>query len=118
MAANSFTLKSWSVTLTTGILALVATGKIQHNVAIVVLPLLLFWFLDSYYLMLERRFRALFDHVRISRAACDFDLSFDKIERQLSQQSNLHWWRCLFSPIEWLFYVSLGILAVIAGGLL
>ena len=53
MATNSFMLKGWAVTLVAGIFALSAkdTNKIFFIVAYI--PIILFWFLDSYYLQLE-----------------------------------------------------------------
>ena len=58
MAENSRSCKVWSVTLVAAILVLVArTGEPKHAL-IAVVPILLFLFLDSYYLALERAFIA------------------------------------------------------------
>ena len=58
MAGNSRSCKVWSVTLVAAILVLVArTGEPKHAL-IAVVPILLFLFLDSYYLALERAFIA------------------------------------------------------------
>ena len=57
MAENSRSCKVWCVTLVAATLVLVArTGEPQHAL-IALVPTLLFLFLDSYYLGLERRFR-------------------------------------------------------------
>ena len=56
MAENSRSCKVWCVTLVAAILVLVArTGEPQHAL-IALVPTLLFLFLDSYYLALERAF--------------------------------------------------------------
>ena len=56
MAENSRSCKVWCVTLVAAILVLVArTGEPQHAL-IALVPTLLFLFLDSYYLALERSF--------------------------------------------------------------
>ncbi len=56
MAENSRSCKLWCVTLVAAILVLVArTGEPRH-VLIALVPTLLFLFLDSYYLALERAF--------------------------------------------------------------
>ena len=56
MAENSRSCKVWCVTLVAAILVLVArTGQPQHAL-IALVPTLLFLFLDSYYLALERAF--------------------------------------------------------------
>ena len=57
MAENSRSCKVWCVTLVAATLVLVArTGKADHAL-IAVSPVALFYVLDAYYLMLERRFR-------------------------------------------------------------
>ena len=58
MAENSRSCKVWCVTLVAATLVLVArTGEPQHTL-IALVPTLLFLFLDSYYLALERSFIA------------------------------------------------------------
>jgi len=61
VAANSFLLKGWSVTLATAVLALVAKDSSPRLAVIAVLPCASFWLLDAYYLGIERELRALFE---------------------------------------------------------
>ena len=57
MAENSRSCKVWCVTLVAATLVLVArTGEPRHAL-IALAPMALFYVLDAYYLMLERRFR-------------------------------------------------------------
>ena len=57
MGDNSRHCKVWCVTLVSAVLVLVArTGNPDHAL-IAVLPTILFWCLDAYYLLLEWRFR-------------------------------------------------------------
>ena len=61
MAENSRSCKVWCVTLVSAILVLVArTGKAEHAL-IALAPTALFYLLDAYYLLLERRFRNSYD---------------------------------------------------------
>ena len=61
MAENSRSCKVWCVTLVSAILVLVArTGEAEHAL-IALAPTALFYLLDAYYLMLERRFRKSYD---------------------------------------------------------
>ena len=61
MADNSRSCKVWCVTLVAATLVLVArTGEPRHAL-IALTPTVLFYLLDSYYLMLERRFRKSYD---------------------------------------------------------
>jgi len=64
MANNSFMLKGWAVTLVAGVFALSAKDANQMYFLIAYIPIVLFWFLDSYYLQLERKFRVLYNKVR------------------------------------------------------
>lgn len=61
---NSFLLKGWVMTLTAAILALSA-GRLSWQIALSgIVPLLGFWYLDSYFLRQERLFRALYEDAR------------------------------------------------------
>lgn len=79
MGNNSFALKGWSVGMMIAIYAF--AGQNSHKAVVVTLiPLIVFWFLDSYYLTLERKFRVLYDDVRLRKEdEIDFDMNFDNI---------------------------------------
>ena len=79
MGNNSFALKGWSVGMMIAIYAF--AGQNSHKAVVVTLiPLIVFWFLDSYYLTLERKFRALYNDVRLRKEdEIDFDMNFDNI---------------------------------------
>ena len=57
MGDNSRSCKIWCVTLVAAILFLSAQMEEANHVLIAFAPAFLFWFLDSYYLSLERAFR-------------------------------------------------------------
>jgi Flp pilus assembly protein TadB len=62
----SFQMKGWALTIVTVLLTLYATtvdSTTHGNVAfifIAIVPTVLFWFLDSYYLQQERKFRGIY----------------------------------------------------------
>ena len=66
LAQNSFTIKGWSVVLVSALFALAAYKANIQFVVISLLPIFVFWFLDGYYLWQERRFRAFYNHVRVT----------------------------------------------------
>lgn len=76
MASNLFFLKGWSITLVAGLFALAAKDTDRLYMLLAYYPLLIFWLLDGYFLSQERRFRSLYDHVRL-RAEADIDFSMD-----------------------------------------
>jgi len=68
-AQNSFAVKGWSITLSSAILTFLFSQEARidiHDAAYLValLPALIFWALDGYYLYQERSFRCLYDDVR------------------------------------------------------
>lgn len=66
LAGNSANAKTWCVTLVAGLLAL-AAGKEANWVTFLkvsYLPVVLFCFIDMYYLYLERFFRAKYEEIR------------------------------------------------------
>ncbi len=65
LAQNSFGYKGWAITLVTGTLALAAAeGMPRFLVLVALVPIVVFWGLDGYYLRQERLFRKLYDAVR------------------------------------------------------
>lgn len=60
MNANSFQVKTWTVSI---IVALAVNSKNYMYILISVVPTILFWTLDSYYLQQERKFRGLYKDV-------------------------------------------------------
>lgn len=65
MAGNSFLLKGWTVTLVSAIFALAQKDANRAYLLVPILPGLIFWFLDGYFLRQERLYRKLYDHVRL-----------------------------------------------------
>lgn len=75
MAGNLFLLKGWSITLIAALFALSAKDSNKLYMLLAYYPLIVFWVLDGYFLSLERRFRALYDHVRcLSEDQIDFSM--------------------------------------------
>lgn len=65
MAGNSFLLKGWTVTIVSAIFALAQKDANTAYLLVPILPALIFWFLDGYFLRQERLFRKLYEHVRL-----------------------------------------------------
>jgi len=76
MAGNLFLLKGWSITLIAALFALAAKDSNQFYILIAYFPLFIFWSLDGYFLSQERKFRALYDHVRkLEESQIDFSMN-------------------------------------------
>jgi hypothetical protein len=63
MNTNSFQLKGLAITLLSAFAAIFAANQKIIFLLIPILPTLLFWFLDSYYLQMERKFRGIYNDV-------------------------------------------------------
>ena len=91
---NSFALKGWSITITTALFAFAGIRENTIFLWIGLIPIGFFWILDSYYLWLERKFRKLYDRVRIDKYT-DFNMSIKGIKICFP----------IFRPAEWLYYI-------------
>lgn len=63
MNQNSFRIKGWMITLVSALLALYASSERVVYILIAIVPAVVFWFLDAYYLQQERRFRGVYNDV-------------------------------------------------------
>ncbi|MFL6261646.1 MAG: hypothetical protein ACJ76Y_18270 [Thermoanaerobaculia bacterium] len=76
MASNSFLLKGWSVTLASALFGLSAKDAEPKLALLALLPILVFWGLDAYYLGYERQFRVLYTKaIDLSNPATDFTMT-------------------------------------------
>ena len=107
MASNSFSLKGWAVTLVAGIFALAGKDTDKMFFGIAYIPIIIFWGLDSYYLLQERLYRALYDKVRNMNDS-DVDFSMNISLQEFKTEKNT-FWNCLKSKTEIWFYIPLAI---------
>lgn len=63
MNLNSFQIKGWTTVILSALLALYASTENEILIIVCIIPTIVFWFLDSYYLMLERKFRGLYKDI-------------------------------------------------------
>lgn len=113
MAENSRSCKVWCVTLVAATLVLVArTGEPQHAL-IALVPTLLFLFLDSYYLALERAF--IKSQNNFVAKVHESSLKLTDIYRVAPTEMRLSLVvRCLGSVSIWLFYPLVAITIFLA----
>jgi hypothetical protein len=114
MAANSFWLKGWSVTLVAAIVALAAKDADPRFALLAVVPVLIFWLLDAYFLRQERMYRKLYDHVRLHRSEeVDFSLDATRFAGQVQGLGGV-----MFSvTLCWFYAGLLAVSAVVAAAI-
>ena len=109
MAKNSFALKGWAVTLVAGVFALASKDAEKLFCLIAYAPILIFWALDSYYLMQERLYRSLYNKVRVMpEEQINFDMNTKVPEFKNTKNT---WISCVASKTEMLFYIPLALLS-------
>ena len=63
MNTNSFQIKGWTVTIVSAMLAIYVSSKNSYFILAGIFPNIIFWFLDSFYLQQERKYRGLYNDV-------------------------------------------------------
>ncbi len=108
MANNSFLIKGWTITL---VVATLLLKGIEDLIFIAIIPLLVFWVLDSYFLKQERMYRELYTWVTENRLKSDeFILNMDASRFE----SNVHSvFRTMRSKTLGVFYVMIFTLVII-----
>lgn len=74
MAQNAFYVKGWSITLVAVVLALgdddlLSTAERPYLLGLILVVWLAFWYLDAYFLRLERMYRKLYEYVVANKDA-------------------------------------------------
>ncbi|NQE06461.1 hypothetical protein C5S32_11380 [ANME-1 cluster archaeon GoMg1] len=108
MAFNSFMIKGWAITLV--VVALLLKGT-EYQICIAFIPLLVFWFLDAYFLWQERMYRKLYEWVINNRLKTDeylFDMNAYRFKDKVQSRVRI----MLSITLGW-FYGSIAILIII-----
>ena len=100
LASNSFLIKSWSLTLIVAAMVLIARKDMEnpHLVLPLILPVLVFWFLDGYFLWQERLFRKLYEEIR-REPDTDYNMGIGRYKTEI------RWFKTTFSRTLIPFYL-------------
>ncbi|MBI5061335.1 MAG: hypothetical protein HZB67_03395 [Candidatus Aenigmarchaeota archaeon] len=111
MANNSFILKGWSVTLATGIIWFSWSSSVTNLIYLALLPVLIFWGLDAYYLRQERLFRKLYEHSIKNRKRSEYlSLNTEICENKVNS-----WFRTLFSSTLLVLHGAIILVIIVIG---
>jgi hypothetical protein len=103
MNTNSFQMKGWMVAIVSALLAIYADKQNYLYPLIAVLPAVIFWFLDAYYLWQERKFRGLYNDVAgVSKNQQTIELF--AMRPDLYKGSDYSYWKVFFSVTIWPVY--------------
>lgn len=109
MNTNSFQIKGWNITIVSAILVIFASTNNNYFLLSAIFPSIIFWFLDAYYLMQERKFRGLYNDVagisdkpkEIKTFAMQLDLYSKDTDIKYS------FWNVFWSTTIWKLYLSI-----------
>ena len=105
MGNNSFALKGWSVGIMIAIYAFAGQNS-NKAVIITLIPLIVFWILDTYYLSLERKFRMLYDDVRYKdEKEINYSMNFNDINIKIGEVKKINFAKIMFSKSILPFYL-------------
>jgi hypothetical protein len=106
MAGNSAHCKTMSITILSALLVLLASTKMLEYIWVCLIPVALFYFLDSYYLHLEQQFRERYNWV----VEKHHDGGLEDKELYFIKPGNEKWPKALKSPSTWPVYFAKAIL--------
>lgn len=126
MNQNSFQMKKWAIAILSALLAIfvasidskTGTGNVD-SILIAIVPTLIFWLLDSYYLQQERKLRGIYNDVALLTEESEriiireFEIPFNKYSG-----SQYCFFRVMWSKTEWPLYFILIVGLIIASILL
>lgn len=115
MSTNSFMLKGWAVTLVAGTFALSNMESNNLFFLIAYVPIILFWFLDAYYLQLERKYRKLYNDTL--EKPCD-EVDFKILVLPSKFEDKTYFCQSLLSRTEIGFYLPMALLVAVVISLL
>ena len=103
MSTISAIFKGFAATIVAGISAISYSSTNIWVLGLSFLPVLVFAVLDIYYLKLERKFRFLFDQVRLDEHEIDFSMKLTNDPIEIIK-AKARTWGCIKSPSIYLFY--------------
>ena len=110
LAANSFQMKGWMLTIVSALLGFFAESGNTKFALVAILPVLVFWGLDAYYLQQERKFRGIYNDVVTPNKARKVGL-FEMPIKNYSDES-YSFWNVFTSRTMLLLYLSVTIILV------
>lgn len=103
MSTNSAIFKGFAATIVAGVSAITFAEINTWVLGFSFLPVLAFFILDIYYLKMERKFRFLYDQVRLDKREIDFSMKLTNDPIEIIQ-AKARTWDCIKSPSIYLFY--------------
>lgn len=105
MGNNSFALKGWAVGVMIAVYSF-ASSNTHKAIIVTLIPLVVIWILDAYYLMTERKFRKLYDEERMkNEEEIDFSMDYNNVVLKIGELGKYSLFKALFSKTVMPFYL-------------
>lgn len=109
MNSNSFSLKGLMITIIAALVALTVNdtnkGNTVFNLGIALLLVLIFWFLDAYYLKKERQYRKLYEEAVRDNA---------ELYKMTADDYYVCYFEVLLSKTMWPLYLTIALVLIVA----
>lgn len=110
MNTNSFQIKGMAIAIVSALLAVYASEQNPDFILVSIFPLILFWFLDSYYLTQERKFKGLYNDLLKDNPN---KLKPFEMKPDLYKGGKYSFWAVFFSKTIWTIYLSISLIMAI-----
>lgn len=109
MASNSANCKTWLVTILAALLAIqISIEELRGILWIAIIPTILFYFLDSFYLGIERRFIQIEGKfVKAKKNEGDVDSLIYDFNTKAVSSDKIATWKAMGSTSTWPFYLTI-----------
>lgn len=116
ISTNSFQIKGMTITVVTALITVyVATGNIIF-IFLSGLPSLFFWFLDSYYLLQERKLRGIYEDVAEINNKVNvrlFEMPMHKYNSSIDKK--YRYWNVFLSKTIAILYIAINLIVFLLG---
>ena len=117
MAKNSFSVKSWNLTLVSGLIVYTLNENVTINhfavISLVSAIVVVFCCLDAYYLMIEKSYRKYYSFVAAKKDGdIDFLMEFPPKDKE-NKKFLVSFWEPFRSPSIWLYYSFILLIPII-----
>ena len=111
MNNNSFQIKTFTITIVSALLAIYTSNKNEMFITISIIPITLFWFLDTYYLQQERKFRGVYNNL----SGLKKDIEIKNFEMPIHKfiGGEYNYFNVLFSKTMLFFYGLIVLLLIV-----
>ena len=117
MNSNSFSMKGWLVAIVSALCAIYASNSQSDAPCLYFIAAfiadILFFFLDAYYLKMEKEYRNLYGRVLEHPNETNFKMHIDK-EDEEDKKLKVCLWEAIKSPSVWILYTVVAVLLGIA----